>query len=106
MASGHALTDEDRAPWLERVAAAVVSELQKVRLCFLQRLLHAAHAVEAQHSTCCCACSALKVKYRNMLRERISAGFSGADVRFVLLAVEAATLQGTLPATPRELPHH
>ena len=29
MASGRALTDEDRAPWLERVAAAAVSALQR-----------------------------------------------------------------------------
>ena len=106
MASGRALTDEDRAPWLERVAAAAACELQR---CGSER--HAEQAVQrcrtqaeaaAAPSTrrVVVACSALKVKYRTVLRERICSGFGSGplDIRFVLLAVGAAELRGALHA--------
>ncbi len=69
MASGHPLTDADRLPWLQRVAAAA----------------HDAGDVVV-------ACSALKRQYRDVLR-------SGArGVRFVELDVSRSELERRLAA--------
>jgi gluconokinase len=73
MRSGIALTDEDRWPWLDAIAAWIDSEYVRGRSCVV-------------------ACSALKRRYR----ERLSGG--KADVRFVYLSgpydVVAARLAG------------
>jgi carbohydrate kinase (thermoresistant glucokinase family) len=61
MSSGTALTDDDRWPWLDGIAAWI-------------------DAKRAQGSPCIVACSALKRRYR----ERLARGH--ADVRFVYLA--------------------
>jgi gluconokinase len=61
MRSGIALTDEDRGPWLDAIAAWIDSE-------------------RARERSCVVACSALKRRYR----ERLSGGKS--DVRFVFLS--------------------
>jgi len=60
MRSGTALTDEDRWPWLDAIAAWI-------------------GAARAQGRPCIVACSALKRRYR----ERLAAGHD--DVRFVYL---------------------
>ena len=54
------------------------------------------------------ACSALKVSYRTVLRERICATQPAVDLRFVLLAVEAAKLRGVLlaPGIPNSSVHY
>ncbi|MFZ2996150.1 MAG: gluconokinase [Sphingobium sp.] len=61
MRGGHPLTDEDRWPWLDRLAQASVTAIQT-------------------HGVAVAACSALRRAYRDRLRDRI-----GAPVRFVLL---------------------
>jgi gluconokinase len=61
MRSGIALTDEDRAPWLDAIAAWIDAQRSRERSCVV-------------------ACSALKRRYR----ERLSGG--KADVRFVFLS--------------------
>ncbi|MBV8801302.1 MAG: gluconokinase [Alphaproteobacteria bacterium] len=68
MARGEALSDADRAPWLDRVAA-LLSE----------------HA--AAHRSIVIACSALKRSYRDRLRE------AGSGVRFALLTAPRAVLE-------------
>lgn len=60
MSAGVALTDEDRMPWLRRVAEAMAAQSADGRLAVV-------------------ACSALRRKYRDALRE------AGADVFFVHL---------------------
>ncbi len=61
MRGGHPLTDEDRWPWLDRLAQA------------------SATAIET-HGVVVMACSALRLAYRDRLRANI-----GAPVRFILL---------------------
>ncbi|HET9626465.1 MAG TPA: gluconokinase, GntK/IdnK-type [Kofleriaceae bacterium] len=68
MASGTPLDDADRAPWLARVA-------------------HRMAALAAGGPGAVVACSALRRAYRDTLRA------AGADVRFVLLDADAATLR-------------
>lgn len=70
MASGHALDDDDRWPWLDRIA----DEMRQV----LQR---GGHAV--------LACSALRQAYRERLQR-------AGDVRIVYLAGDAATIAARL----------
>lgn len=72
MAAGVPLTDEDRAPWLERVG---------------DRLADASHA-----SPVVIACSALRRRYRDVLRER------GGDVIFVHLAGPAELIEARMTA--------
>jgi gluconokinase len=62
MRGGGALTDEDRLPWLQSIAA-LLKELG------------------AKNESAVLACSALRHSYRKILRS------SGADVRFVFLRV-------------------
>ena len=61
MRAGHALTDDDRWPWLDRLGLAIKETL----------------AAEGQVVA---ACSALRLRYRERLRAAI-----GASARFVLL---------------------
>lgn len=67
MRAGEPLDDADRAPWLERVRAWMAGEL---------------HA----HRPGVISCSALKRRYRDMLRD------AGNDVRFVFLQVPRSEL--------------
>lgn len=62
MRGGQALTDEDRWPWLDRLGVAAVEGLR-------------------EHGVVVVACSALRLAYRDRLREAID-----APVRFVFLA--------------------
>ncbi len=71
MAHGEALTDEDRAPWLDRVHDLVVDH-------------------EARGEPLVVACSALKASYRR----RLLAGT--AHTRFVYLRVDPAALERRL----------
>ncbi len=75
MASGQALTDEDRWPWLDTIAAAMPGW--------------------AQAGGAVVACSALKRVYRDRLR----AGLPGG-VGFIWLDADAAVLRGRLGARP------
>ncbi len=69
MSAGIALTDEDRWPWLERVAASLQ------------------HTGENEpQAGCVVACSALRRRYRDRLRELVP------DLRFVFLDGDAALL--------------
>jgi gluconokinase len=70
MASGIALTDEDRWPWYDRI----VLELRRLAD-------HGRHIV--------LACSALRQSYRDRLAD-------GGDVRFVYLKGDAATIEPRL----------
>jgi gluconokinase len=70
MASGTALTDDDRWPWLDRVADVLA-------------------AIEAKGEHAVLACSALKAAYR----ERIA---RAGNVRFVHLAGDQATIAARL----------
>jgi gluconokinase len=70
MQAGHALSDADRWPWLDRIGTALASEV-------------------AAHGVAVAACSALKRAYRNRL-----AGCVPAPMRFVLLDSDAETLHG------------
>jgi gluconokinase len=69
MAAGIPLTDEDRQPFLENVAAALLAARP--------------HGVVA-------ACSALKRSYRDLLRSR------AGEITFVLPALDRATLRARL----------
>lgn len=71
MRSGTALTDDDRSPWLDAIAAWM-------------------GAKRAQGRPCVVACSALKRRYR----ERLAGGH--ADLRFVYLAGSYETVAGRL----------
>jgi gluconokinase len=62
MASGEALTDEDRWPWLDRIGAALAQALRERRRIVV-------------------ACSALKLAYRNRLRAS-----AGSELKFVYLS--------------------
>src|ERR1700674_4929703 len=73
MAAGHPLTDDDRAPWLERVARWVEKRLD---------------AGENGLITC----SALKRSYRDVINRR------GSGVVFVFLAGSRATIASRLAA--------
>jgi gluconokinase len=64
MASGEALTDEDRWPWLDRIGAALAGGLREQRRIVV-------------------ACSALKLAYRDRLRAA-----AGPKLRFVYLSAE------------------
>jgi carbohydrate kinase (thermoresistant glucokinase family) len=72
MAAGHALTDDDRWPWLDRLAEAMRAILARGE-----------HAV--------LACSALKQAYRDRLQR-------AGDVRFVHLAGDFETIAARLSA--------
>lgn len=78
MRAGHALTDADRWPWLDRLGAAVGAAVQSEGVCVL-------------------ACSAL----RRVYRERLSAAI-GAPTRFVLLDTGREELLHRLETRP----HH
>jgi gluconokinase len=71
MASGEALTDEDRLPWLERLASWIGDQ-------------------EAAGRSSVLSCSALKRSYRDLLRT------GGSDVRFVHLHGERSILEERL----------
>ena len=72
MASGVPLTDDDRWPWLDRIAGELAQILSKGE-----------HAV--------LACSALKEAYRQRLKQ-------AGDVRIVYLKGDEATIGGRLAA--------
>jgi gluconokinase len=76
MAGGTPLTDEDRWPWLDRIA----DELSRV-------LAHGGHAV--------LACSALKQAYRDRLAR-------AGDVRFVYLKGDSETIAARLAKRKHE----
>ncbi|MDI7776635.1 gluconokinase [Asticcacaulis sp. EMRT-3] len=78
MASGIALDDDDRWPWLKRVA----SELSRP-------------AGQAADQGCVVSCSALKRSYRDAIRRE-----AGVGVLFVYLEVPAATLHDRLVQRP------
>ncbi len=69
MSAGIALTDDDRWPWLDRVATS----------------LHNTRDNDP-HAGCVVACSALRRRYRDHLRERVP------GLRFVFLDGDAALL--------------
>ena len=73
MASGTPLDDEDRWPWLDKIAGE-------------------ARAVEARDGHVVVACSALKRAYRDRLRG------SSADTRFVYLVGDAAIIEQRMQA--------
>jgi gluconokinase len=72
MAAGVPLTDEDRWPWLDAIVAAM-------------------RAIEAQGSNAVLACSALRQAYRDRLA-------AAGDVRFVHLAGDFDTIAARLAA--------
>ena len=74
MAAGTPLTDDDRRPWLDRLAAEMATILRR-----------GGHAV--------LACSALKQSYRDRLAR---AGRAPGDVRFVHLKSDYATIAARL----------
>lgn len=76
MREGIALTDADRWPWLDRLAAAAGASI-------------------AAHGVAVAACSALRSVYRDRLRSRI-----GGPVRFVLLDAERDQLLRRLSNRP------
>lgn len=76
MRGGVALTDADRWPWLDRLAAAAAASI-------------------ATHGVAVAACSALRAAYRERLRRGI-----GAPVRFVLLDPCRDRLAARLAARP------
>ncbi len=78
MRAGHALTDADRWPWLDRLGVAVGAAVHSEGVCVV-------------------ACSAL----RRVYRERLSAAI-GAPTRFVLLDTGRAELLHRLETRP----HH
>jgi len=79
MAAGVALSDEDRGPWLDRLAA----EMRAV-------------ARTGQHAVL--ACSALKESYRRRIARGIESadGEEGFDVRIVYLKGDAGTIEPRL----------
>lgn len=70
MAAGQPLDDEDRWPWLDRMASKIA-------------------ALDARGESAVLACSALKERYRDRLRR-------GGDVRFVYLEGDRATIAGRI----------
>jgi gluconokinase len=81
MAKGVALTDEDRGPWLDRLAA----EMRAV-------------ARKGQHAVL--ACSALKESYRRRIAQGLenarTEGEGGSEVRIVYLKGDAKTIEPRL----------
>jgi gluconokinase len=81
MATGVALTDEDREPWLDRLAAEMCAVAQQGR-----------HAV--------LACSALKESYRQRIARGLQdpgpEGEGGAEFRIVYLKGDAKTIEPRL----------
>lgn len=73
MAAGHPLTDDDRAPWLHLVAQTL-------------------RASQARGRSCVLACSALKRRYRDVLR--------GDGVVFVHLVVDPVGAGARVAARP------
>lgn len=73
MAAGIPLEDADRAPWLQRIARRLVE-------------------LTATSPGAVLACSALRVAYRDTLRT------ASADMRFVLLDADEATLERRVAA--------
>ena len=71
-AAGHPLTDEDRGPWLDRIADAM-------------------RAIDRRGGSAVLACSALRQAYRDRLA-------TAGDVRFVHLAGDHATIASRLAA--------
>ncbi|HUD68969.1 MAG TPA: gluconokinase [Acidimicrobiales bacterium] len=78
MASGHALSDEERLPWLNLVGRAMAQGL-------------------SDHPGVVAACSALKRSYRDVLR------LHEADVFFVALEAPIATIEARVLARPHSL---
>ena len=78
MASGHALTDEERLPWLNLVSAAMARSL-------------------LDHPGVVAACSALKRSYRDVLRQHVP------DAYFVWLDGQIATIHARVLARPDSL---
>lgn len=76
MRGGQPLTDADRWPWLDRLAAAVAESM-------------------ARHGRAVAACSALRSVYRERLRARI-----GGPVQFVLLDADRAQLIARMSSRP------
>lgn len=76
MRSGHALTDDDRWPWLDRLGLAIKKTL-------------------ASEGQVVAACSALRLSYRERLR-----AVTGAPIRFVLLNPGREELQRRLTQRP------
>jgi len=77
MAAGHALTDDDRAPWLEAIRDWMATHLRA-------------------GPSCVVACSALKRAYRDVLRS--AANGTGGTVRFAYLDVDRKILHDRLMA--------
>jgi len=69
MSAGIALTDEDRWPWLDRVAVSLLGPIEA-----------------APQAGCVVACSALRRSYRDRLRERVP------NLQFVFLDGDAVLL--------------
>src|SRR5205085_6330915 len=74
MASGHPLTDEDRWPWLQAIAAWIAEH-------------------RAAGTTCVVTCSALKRAYRDIVTNKQS-----ADVRLVYLKGDFDLIEARLTA--------
>lgn len=83
MAAGIPLDDDDRAPWLAEIGAALAAPGEGA-------------APGAGTGSCIIACSALKRSYRDLLR-----GFV-PDLVFVHLSGEAATISGRLSSRAHE----
>jgi carbohydrate kinase (thermoresistant glucokinase family) len=77
MSNGHALSDDDRTPWLNAIG----------------QLLKDAHS---HVPGCVVACSALKRKYRDLLREYVP------DTYFVMLDGAFDLIQARLEARPHD----
>jgi gluconokinase len=80
MAEGIALTDADRAPWLDRLAAEM-------------------RAIARQNKSAVLACSALKESYRRRIAQGIRGAEGGepaAEVRIVYLKGDAGTIEPRL----------
>lgn len=73
MASGHPLTDADRAPWLAAIGARM-------------------DAFIAAGDSAVIACSALRRSYRDSLRSGRERAFANGEVRFVLLDLSREAL--------------
>ena len=76
MAAGHPLTDSDRAPWLDRIGAALADAGAHPRGAII-------------------ACSALRRAYRDRLRAAV-----GADLRFVFLDGDKALMRARVAGRP------
>jgi carbohydrate kinase (thermoresistant glucokinase family) len=78
MASGHALSDAERMPWLNLVGAAMAQ-------------------VRTDHRGVVAACSALKLSYRDVIRHHVP------DAFFVALEAPIATIEARVLARPHSL---